>query len=116
MVLLDGYYPHKIHWMVPTVGGAFTGSDLMGIFLPCLNYIIESYLLLAASAVAANTFMRSAFGACFPLFAGYMFRGMGIGWAGLLLGLFAAAMIPVPLLFLKYGESIRKKSKYAYAA
>ncbi|AJV57292.1 ABH_G0036370.mRNA.1.CDS.1 [Saccharomyces cerevisiae] len=111
-----GYYPHKIHWMVPTVGGAFIGFGLMGIFLPCLNYIIESYLLLAASAVAANTFMRSAFGACFPLFAGYMFRGMGIGWAGLLLGLFAAAMIPVPLLFLKYGESIRKKSKYAYAA
>lgn len=110
-----GNYPHKIHFMVPTVAGAFIGFGLIGIFLPCLNYIIESYLLLAASAVAANTFLRSAFGACFPLFAGYMFEGMGTGWAGLLLGLFAAAMIPVPLILLKYGKRIRQKSKYAYS-
>ncbi|CAL9728008.1 polyamine transporter 1 [Monosporozyma unispora] len=107
-----GYYPHKIHWICPTIAGSFIGFGLMGIFLPCLNYIIESYLLVAASAVAANTFLRSAFGAVFPLFAGYMFRGMGIGWAGLLLGLFAAAMIPVPFIFLKYGAQIRRKSKY----
>ena len=60
--------------------------------------------------------MRSAFGAVFPLFAGYMFHGMGTGWAGLLLGLFAAALIPVPLFFLKYGERIRKNSKDAYYA
>lgn len=109
-----GNYPHKIHWMCPTVAGSFIGFGLMGIFLPCLNYIIESYLPMAASAVAANTFMRSAFGASFPLFAGYMFHGMGVGWAGLLLGLFAAAMIPVPLILLKYGPAIRRRSKYAY--
>ncbi|KAL3231767.1 Polyamine transporter 1 [Nakaseomyces bracarensis] len=109
-----GNYPHKIHWICPTIAGSFIGFGLMGIFLPCLNYIIEAYLPLAASAVAANTFMRSAFGAVFPLFAGYMFRGMGTGWAGLLLGLFAAALIPVPLVLLKYGEQIRKRSKDAY--
>lgn len=110
-----GNYPHKIHWIVPTIAGAFTGFGLIGIFLPCLNYIIESYLLIAASAVAANTFMRSGFGAAFPLFAGYMFNGMGVNYAGLLLGLLAVAMIPVPLLFLKYGPGIRKRSKYAYS-
>lgn len=110
-----GNYHDKVHWMVPTVAGSFIGFGLIGIFLPCLNYIIESYLLLAASAVAANTFLRSAFGACFPLFAGYMFDGMGTNWAGLLLGLFAAAMIPVPLILLKYGKRIRVKSKYAYS-
>lgn len=58
-----GNYPHKIHWSCPTVAGGLIGFGLLGIFLPCLNYIIESYLMLAASAVAANTFMRSAFGA-----------------------------------------------------
>ncbi|KAK5780515.1 polyamine transporter TPO1 PWA37_002499 [Arxiozyma heterogenica] len=107
-----GNYPDKIHWICPTIAGSFIGFGLMGIFLPCLNYIIESYLLVAASAVAANTFLRSSFGAAFPLFAGYMFRGMGTGWAGLLLGLFAAALIPVPFIFLKYGSRIRRKSKF----
>lgn len=110
-----GNYPDKVHFMVPTVAGAFIGFGLLGIFLPCLNYIIESYLMVAASAVAANTFMRSTFGAVFPLFAGYMFHGMGTNWAGLLLGLFAVAMIPVPILLLKYGKRIRVKSKYAYS-
>ncbi|CCH58643.1 hypothetical protein TBLA_0A08530 [Henningerozyma blattae CBS 6284] len=110
-----GAYPEKIHWICPTIAGSFIGFGLIGIFLPCLNYIIESYLFIAASAVAANTFMRSTFGAVFPLFAGYMFKGMGTGWAGLLIGLFAAAMIPVPFLLLKYGPTIRKRSKYAYS-
>ncbi|CCH58642.1 hypothetical protein TBLA_0A08520 [Henningerozyma blattae CBS 6284] len=110
-----GAYPEKIHWICPTIAGSFIGFGLIGIFLPCLNYIIESYLFIAASAVAANTFMRSTFGAVFPLFAGYMFKGMGTGWAGLLIGLFAAAMIPVPFLLLKYGPTIRERSKYAYS-
>lgn len=110
-----GNYHNKIHWACPTIAGGFTGFGLIGIFLPCLNYIIESYLMLAASAVAANTFMRSAFGACFPLFAGYMFHNMGTNWAGLLIGLFAVALIPFPFLFLKYGKRIRVKSKYAYS-
>ena len=39
------------------------------VFLQCLNYIIDSYLMFAASAIAANTIMRSIFGAVFPLFA-----------------------------------------------
>lgn len=110
-----GYYPHKIHWICPTIAGSFIGFGLIGIFLPCINYIIESYLMLAASAIAANTFMRSAFGACFPLFAGYMFRNMGTGWAGLVIGLFAAGLIPFPFVFLKYGKQIRQKSKHAYS-
>ncbi|AQZ12367.1 hypothetical protein BZL39_D04280 [Zygosaccharomyces parabailii] len=110
-----GNYHNKIHWSCPMIAGSFIGFGLMGIFLPCLNYIIESYLMLAASAVAANTFMRSAFGASFPLFTQYMFHTMGTNWAGLLLGLFAAAMAPVPLLFFKFGKRIRVKSRYAYS-
>ncbi|SCU82968.1 LAMI_0C01530g1_1 [Lachancea mirantina] len=110
-----GNYPDKVHFMVPTVAGAFIGFGLIGIFIPCFNYIIDSYLFLSASAIAGNTFMRSAFGAAFPLFAGYMFRSMGVNFAGLLLGLFAAALIPVPVLFLFYGKRLRQKSRYAFA-
>ncbi|SCU93471.1 LADA_0G03268g1_1 [Lachancea dasiensis] len=109
-----GNYPDKVHFMVPTVAGSFIGFGLIGIFLPCFNYLIDSYLFLAASAIAGNTFMRSAFGASFPLFAGFMFENMGVNWAGLLLGLFALAMIPVPLLLMKYGKQLRQRSKFAF--
>ncbi|CDO96200.1 unnamed protein product [Kluyveromyces dobzhanskii CBS 2104] len=109
-----GNYPHKVHWIVPTIGGSFIGYGLMAIFLPCFNYLIDSYLFLAASAIAGNTFMRSSFGAAFPLFAGFMFENMGTNWAGLLLGLFSICLIPVPFLFYRYGRKLRQKSKYAF--
>ncbi|CUS22993.1 LAQU0S07e04896g1_1 [Lachancea quebecensis] len=109
-----GNYSDKVHFMVPTVAGSFIGFGLIGIFLPCFNYIIDSYLFLSASAIAGNTFMRSSFGAAFPLFAGFMFNNMGVNWAGLLLGLFALAMVPVPILFIKYGKTLRQRSKFAF--
>lgn len=56
--------------------------------------------------------MRSAFGAIFPLFATYMFKGMGIQWAMTLLGCVAAVLAPVPVIFYFKGAQIRKNSKY----
>lgn len=110
----SGNYPDKVHWICPTISGLFTGFGLLAIFLPCINYIVDSYLFFAASALAGNTLLRSSFGAAFPLFAGFMFHGMGTNWASLLLGLFGLALVPVPMLFMKFGKQIRTKSKYAF--
>jgi DHA1 family multidrug resistance protein-like MFS transporter len=109
-----GDYPDKIHWMVPTVGSSFIGCGFLLIFLPCLNYIIDCYLVFAASALAGNTLLRSAFGAAFPLFARPMFVNMHIKWASTLLGAFAVLMIPVPFGFYKYGKRARGKSKFTF--
>lgn len=67
----------------------------------------------AASAIAANTFLRSISAAGFPLFARQMFNGMGIEWAGTLLGCFAFCLVPIPVLFYFYGKKLRQKSKFA---
>lgn len=110
----SGNYPDKVHWMVPTVAASFVGFGLILIFLPCLNYIIDCYLFLAASALAANTFLRSMFGAAFPLFARQMFQNLGINWALTLLGCLTCLMIPVPFLFYAYGKRMRERSKFAF--
>jgi len=52
---------------VPALSGLFTGFGIFGIELQSLNYIIDAYLMFAASACAANTFMRALFGCIFPL-------------------------------------------------
>jgi DHA1 family multidrug resistance protein-like MFS transporter len=85
----------------------------MSIFLQALNYLVDAYLMFAASAIAGNTFMRSLAGAGFPLFARQMFEGMGIQWAATLLGCVAIVMAPIPFIFYKYGAKIRAKSAYA---
>ncbi|KAJ9141828.1 MFS general substrate transporter [Pleurostoma richardsiae] len=106
-------YRADVHWIVPTLSGLLTGFGLMSIFLQALNYLVDAYLMFAASAIAGNTFLRSLCGAGFPLFSTYMFNGMGIEWASTLLGCVAAAMIPIPIVFYIYGPKIRAKSHFA---
>lgn len=74
-------YTGRVLWVAPVMSGIFTGFGIWTIFLALMNYIIDAYLMFAASAVAGNTFMRSLFAGAFPLFATYMFNGMGIQWA-----------------------------------
>ncbi|PBP21286.1 MFS multidrug transporter-like protein [Diplocarpon rosae] len=106
-------YKESIHWIVPTLSGLLTGFGLLAIFLQSLNYLVDAYLMFAASAIAANTFLRSLAGAGFPLFSQYMFSALGVNWTGTLLGCVALALVPIPVIFYKYGEKIRRRSAFA---
>ncbi|TAQ84589.1 hypothetical protein B7494_g7091 [Chlorociboria aeruginascens] len=106
-------YRADIHWIVPTLSGLLTGFGLLSIFLQSLNYLVDAYLMFAASAIAANTFLRSLAGAGFPLFSEYMFAALGVNWAGTLLGCVAVLLIPIPIAFYYYGAKIRERSAFA---
>ncbi|KAI4089681.1 MAG: hypothetical protein LQ348_002186 [Seirophora lacunosa] len=106
-------YQASTHWIVPTLSGILTGFGLLAIFLPSLNYLVDAYLMFAASAIAANTFLRSIAGAVFPLFASYMFNALGVNWASSLLGFVALALVPIPVVFYKFGARIRARSAFA---
>lgn len=67
----------------------------------------------AASALAANTICRSAAGSAAPLFTDFMFEAMGVGGAGSLIAGVACLLAPIPFVFYRYGEPIRKRSKFA---
>ena len=106
----------RVHWIVPALAGIPLGLGVITVSLTCLNYLIDSYVSLgfAASAIAANTFLRSVLAAGFPLFAKVLFQPdgrLGMAWAGTLLGLVAVVMVPIPVFFYLKGESIRKRSK-----
>jgi MFS transporter, DHA1 family, multidrug resistance protein len=106
-------YKKDIHWIVPTLSGLLTGFGLLSIFLQALNYLVDAYLMFAASAIAGNTFLRSLAGAGFPLFSQYMFKALGVNWAGTLLGCVALCLVPIPVCFYIFGERIRRKSAFA---
>ena len=86
------------------------------VFLSCMNYLIDSYTIYAASVLAANSVLRSLFGAAFPLFTSQMYAALGIHWASTIPAFLALACLPFPFLFYKYGETIRMKCKYAAQA
>jgi hypothetical protein len=78
-----------------------------------INYLVDVYGLYAASATGANTFLRSVLAAGLPLAARPMYQAMGVGPATSVLGAIAAALLPVPFIFMKIGHTLRKKSKFA---
>ncbi|XMA08791.1 hypothetical protein WAI453_001582 [Rhynchosporium graminicola] len=108
-------YP-SIHWSVSIIGTAPFGFGMVLVFLSIMNYLIDSYVIYAASVLAANSVLRSLFGAAFPLFTTYMYQNLGIHWASSIPAFLALACVPFPFLFYKYGKGIRLKCKYAAEA
>lgn len=48
--------------------------------MPILTYLADAYTIYAASAIAANTVLRSILGALLPLAGPSMYRALGLGW------------------------------------
>lgn len=65
------------------------------------------------SQVAALTLLRSLFGAILPLAGQPMYDALGLGWGNSLLGFICLLMIPIPFLFMKYGERVRTSKRFA---
>lgn len=105
-------YP-SIHWMVSIAAGVPFGFGIVLIYLGVMSYLIDSYTIFAASVLAANAVLRSAFGGIFPLFTTYMYDGLGIHWASSIPAFLTLACMPFPFIFYKYGKGIRERCKYA---
>lgn len=107
-------YPH-IHWIVPLLAMIPFGIGTFTIFSGGLSYLVDAYLVHAASALAAAAFARSIFGFAFPLFATQMYTKLTVQGATSLLAGLTLLCVPIPMLFFKYGNTLRKNSKYAFA-
>ncbi|TXT13248.1 hypothetical protein VHUM_00615 [Vanrija humicola] len=105
-----------VHWIAPIIFGVPFGMGMVILFLAVMGYLVDTYTIYAASVLAANSVLRSLFGAAFPMFTHDMYDKLGIHWAAALPGFLAFACLPAPFLFYKYGKTIRAKCKYAAEA
>ncbi|KAH9990345.1 major facilitator superfamily domain-containing protein [Russula vinacea] len=76
-----------VHWIVPIIGSSLFSIAALLLFNAVLNYLADAYPTTPRGS-AGNDFIRSMFGAAFPLFAR----------AITLLGLLACAFVPIPIL------------------
>jgi hypothetical protein len=106
----------SIHWISPIMAGAPFGFGLTLVFLSVTSYLIDAYVIYAASVLAANTVLRSLFGAAFPLFTRIMYERLGIHWASSIPAFLALLCVPLPFFFYKFGARIRARCTYAAAA
>ncbi|KAF2861493.1 MFS general substrate transporter [Piedraia hortae CBS 480.64] len=104
----------KAFWIVPNIGIAIFAAGNQLVFQNCQTYIVDSYTRFAASAIAATTVFRSLGGFGFPLFAPYMYQSLGYGWGNTTLAFLGVVIgFPAPCILWWYGETLRKKSKFA---
>lgn len=82
-------------------------------FSGVFTFLVDAYPLYAASALAANSFVRSSFAAGFPLFSTILYNKLGYHWASTLLAFLSVLMAPFPVLFFVYGKKLRRKSRFA---
>lgn len=88
-------YRH-VHWVAPIIASVPFGMGLLFIYTSVFTYTVTAYRPIAASAMAANTFVRTTFAAAFPLFATQMYHKLGtVGATALLAGLTTVAA-PLP--------------------
>lgn len=73
------------------------------------TYLVDTYSMYAASALASLSILRSIAGALLPLGASKVYDTLGLGWGNSLLGFIACALIPLPFLIRKYGAKLRKE-------
>lgn len=97
-----GWSAGRTHWIMPIIGSGWFTIGAFLLFNSVLNYLPDAYPDYAASVLAGNDFMRSSFGAGFPLFATQMYQQLGVDWASSTLGFLALAFIPIPFVLVSH--------------
>ncbi|PYI08794.1 MFS multidrug transporter [Aspergillus sclerotiicarbonarius CBS 121057] len=103
----------RFPWIAPIIAAAMMGFGFFTIFQAALNYLVDNFPAYAASAVAANAFLRSSMASIFPPLTTRMYNELGVRWATNLLAFVALAMTPIPWLFYFYGRRIAARGKFS---
>lgn len=110
-LFIYGWTVHlKVHWIVPLIATSLIGFGLLMTFMPASTYLVDVFTVHAASAMAANTVLRSLAAALIPLSSEKMYAQLGYGWGNSMLGFISLLLVPIPFLFIRYGEQIRTRS------
>ena len=97
----------------PLAASVLCGFGILTIFISTYQYLIDTYELYAASALASVTVVRYVAAGGMVVVAIPMYRNLSVKWTLTLLGCLSAVMVPIPYLLLRYGRKIRNLSKYA---
>lgn len=102
----------RVHWIAPMIGLAVLGFGVALVFVPAFLYLVDAFGTYAASALAATITLRCVTGALVPLAGPSLYGKLDQGWGNTVLAFISLAMLPVPLLLIKYGERLRQRSSF----
>ncbi|KAF2152539.1 MFS general substrate transporter [Myriangium duriaei CBS 260.36] len=103
----------SVHPILPIIAQTLTMLASLSIYIPSGTYLMASYgAAWGASASGANSLLRYALAACFPLFTDRMLNNLGplraeMIWAGM-----ALLMAGIPWALKRWGPALRARSQY----
>ena len=100
------------HWMVPILGCSLIGIASMFSYLPVQLYLVDTYTIYAASAIASNSVVRSICAAVVPLGADPLYSRLGYGWGNSVLAFISLAFVPVAVFLSLRGERLRTNTRF----
>lgn len=103
---------YHIHWIVPIIGTTLISIGMICSFMPIGIYLVDAFTVYAASAMAANTVLRSLGGALLPLAGRRLYATLGLGWGNSLLAFIALVFCPCIWLLEKYAQRIREHPRF----
>jgi len=105
---------YKVQWMVPIIGTTFVSIGMICTFMPIGIYLVDAYTTYAASAMAANTVLRSFGGALLPLAGRQLYDRLGYGWGNSLLAFIALLFVPAIWVLTKHAEYLRTHPRFQF--
>jgi len=100
------------HWIVPIMGSSLVGIASMFSYLPVQLYLVDTYTIFAASAIASNSVVRSVCAALVPLGADPLYGRLGYGWGNSVLAFISLGFVPVAVALLVFGERLRTSPRF----
>ncbi|KUJ11457.1 MFS general substrate transporter [Mollisia scopiformis] len=113
VVALYGWAPYA-HWPVYVIllAVALLGFALLFLSVPLTSYIVDAFGLYSASAMTMILIARCLGGTLLPLAIPPLTDALGLGYGFVLVAGIFLALIPVPMLVMRYGSVWRQKSVY----
>ncbi|KAJ9113210.1 hypothetical protein QFC22_006049 [Naganishia vaughanmartiniae] len=99
-------YP-TLSWVGPCIGGAILGAAVLAIFVSLFNYVSRAGVC-SILLVLSTTVFRS-----WTPISSRLLQDLNPRWASTLLGFIALVMAPIPFVLIKYGPTLRARSKHA---
>ncbi|KAK1991415.1 major facilitator superfamily transporter, partial [Colletotrichum falcatum] len=103
--------PVEIPFYWSVLSGVPFGYGFGLVFIYGTSYISKVFGMYATSASAGNLVFRSILGAVLVLVGKSMYAALTPRIAGIVVGVAEVVLMPVPFIFLKWGNRIRQRSK-----
>lgn len=98
-----------MHWVAPLVGLTVYSFGMILAYVSIQTYLVDTFGVYAASAIAAGVVMRGILGCVFTIVGFRLYVKLGYGWGTTLLASIVLVFAPVPAFLYVFGERIRGK-------